>query len=169
MKIEGVLEDIIYRNEENGYTVALLDFNGTMVTIVGKMISANIGENLSVEGEYSNNKKYGYQISFNNYEVVLPKTLAGIEKYLSSGLIKGVGPVTAKNIVKTFKEDTFAVIEMAPEKLASVKGISKNKAYEIAEKFKELKDIQNAIMFLQGYQITTNMALKIFDISFLNN
>ena len=164
MKIEGVLEDIIYRNEENGYTVALLDFNGTMVTIVGKMISANIGENLSVEGEYSNNKKYGYQFSFNNYEVVLPKTLAGIEKYLSSGLIKGVGPVTAKNIVKTFKEDTFAVIEMAPEKLASVKGISKNKAYEIAEKFKELKDIQNAIMFLQGYQITTNMALKIFDI-----
>lgn len=164
MRIEGVLEDIIYRNDENGYTVALLDFNGTLVTIVGKMISANVGENLSIEGEFSNNKKYGYQFAFNNYEVVLPKTLAGIEKYLASGLIKGVGPVTAKNIVNTFKEDTFAVIEMAPDKLSKVRGISKNKAFEIAEKFKELKDIQNAIMFLQGYQITTNMALKIFDV-----
>ena len=164
MRIEGTIEDIVYRNEENGYTVALLDFNGTLVTIVGKMITANIGENLSVEGEFSNNKKYGYQFAFNNYEVILPKTLAGIEKYLASGLIKGVGPVTAKNIVKTFKEDTFSVIEMAPEKLAKIKGISKNKAFEIADKFKELRNIQNAIMFLQGYQITTNMALKIFDI-----
>ncbi len=164
MRIEGSIEDIIFRNDENGYTVALLDFNGTLVTIVGKMISANVGENISVEGEFSNNKKYGYQFAFNNYEVILPKTLAGIEKYLSSGLIKGVGPVTAKNIVSAFKQDTFAVIEMAPDKLAKVKGISKNKAFEIAEKFKELKNIQNAIMFLQGYQITTNMALKIFDI-----
>jgi len=164
MKIEGTIEDVVFRNEENGYTVALLDFNGTLVTIVGKMISANVGENISCEGEFSNNKKYGYQFSFNNYEITLPKTLAGIEKYLSSGLIKGVGPVTAKNIVKTFKEDTFAVIEMAPEKLAKVKGISKNKAFEITDKFKELKNIQNAIMFLQSYQITTNMALKIFDI-----
>ena len=83
MKIEGSIEDIIYRNEENGYTVALLDFNGTLVTIVGKMISANIGENISVDGEFSVNKKYGYQFAFNNYEVTLPKTLAGIEKYLS--------------------------------------------------------------------------------------
>jgi len=164
MKIEGSIEEIIYRNEENGYTVALLDFNGTLVTIVGKMISANIGENISVEGGFSVNKKYGYQFAFNNYEVTLPKTLAGIEKYLSSGLIKGVGPVTAKNIVNTFKQDTFDIIEMAPDKLASVRGISKNKAFEIAEKFKELKNIQNAIMFLQGYQITTNMALKIFNI-----
>lgn len=164
MRIEGTIEDIVYRNEENGYTVAILDFNGTMVTIVGKMISANIGENLCVEGEFSNNKKYGYQFSFTNYEVVLPKTLAGIEKYLGSGLIKGVGPTTAKNIVKTFKEDTFAIIEMSPDKLANVRGISKNKAFEIAEKFRELRNIQNAIMFLQSYQITTNMALKIFDI-----
>lgn len=164
MKIEGTIEDIVFRNEENGYTVALLDFNGTMVTIVGKMISCNIGENLTVEGEFSNNKKYGYQFTFNNYQITLPHTLAGIEKYLSSGLIKGVGPVTAKNIIQAFKEDTFAVIEMAPEKLAKVKGISRNKAYEISDKFRELKNIQNAIMFLQGYQITTNMALKIFDI-----
>lgn len=163
MQIEGSLEEIIFRNDENGYTVAVLSHNGTPVTIVGKLISANIGENLFLEGEYVNNKKFGYQFAFSSYEVVLPKTLAGIEKFLASGLIKGVGPVTAKNIVKEFKEDTFAVIEMAPDKLSKVKGVSSSKAFEISSKFSELKNIQNAVMFLQSYNITVNMALKIFD------
>ena len=163
MQIEGSLEEIIFRNDENGYTVAVLSHNGTPVTIVGKLISANIGENLFLEGEYVNNKKFGYQFAFSSYEVVLPKTLAGIEKFLASGLIKGVGPVTAKNIVKEFKEDTFAIIEMAPEKLSKVKGVSSAKAFEISSKFSELKNIQNAVMFLQSYNITVNMALKIFD------
>lgn len=164
MKIEGTLEDIIFRNDENGYTVALLDFKGTMVTAVGKLISANVGENLSLEGEFVKNKKYGYQFSFTAYEIVLPKTLAGIERYLSSGLIKGVGPVTAHNIVTCFKSDTFDIIEMAPERLAEVKGISKDKAFDIGSKFKELKSVQNAVMFLQNYNISTNMSLKIFEI-----
>lgn len=164
MQIEGSLEEIIFRNDENGYTVAVLSHNGTPVTIVGKLIAANIGENLFLEGEYVNNKKFGYQFAFSSYEVVLPKTLAGIEKFLASGLIKGVGPVTAKNIVKEFKEDTFAVIEMAPEKLSKVKGVSSAKAFEISSKFSELKNIQNAVMFLQSYNITVNMAMKIFDV-----
>ena len=164
MKIEGTLEDIIFRNEENGYTVGILDFKGTMVTAVGKLISANVGENLSLEGEFVKNKKYGYQFSFSSYETILPKTLAGIERYLSSGLIKGVGPVTAHNIVNHFKHDTFDIIEMAPERLSEVKGIGKDKALEIGSKFKELKNIQNAVMFLQNYNISTNMALKIFEI-----
>lgn len=164
MKIEGTLENIIYRNEENGYTVGLVDFKGTMVTIVGKLISANEGENLALEGEFVKNKKYGYQFSFTSYETVMPKTLAGIERYLSSGLIRGVGPVTAHNIVSYFKYSTFDIIEMAPERLAEIKGISKDKAMEIGLKFKELKSLQNAVMFLQGYNISTNMALKIFEI-----
>lgn len=164
MKIEGTLEDIIFRNEENGYTVGILDFKGTMVTIVGKLISANEGENLSLEGEFVKNKKYGYQFSFTSYETIMPKTLAGIEKYLSSGLIRGVGPVTAHNIVSYFKYNTFDIIEMAPERLSEIKGISKDKAMEIGLKFKELKSLQNAVMFLQGYNISTNMALKIFEI-----
>ncbi len=164
MKIEGTIEEIVFRNDENGYTVAVLSHNKTPVTIVGKMISANVGENLILEGEYVHNKKFGYQFAFSNYEITLPQTLVGIEKYLSSGLIKGVGPITAKNIVQKFKTDTFSIIEMAPEKLALVKGISKNKAYEISAKFFELRSIQNAIMFLQGYDISVNMALKIFDV-----
>ena len=135
-----------------------------MVTAVGKLISANVGENLSLEGEFVKNKKYGYQFSFTAYEIVLPKTLAGIERYLSSGLIKGVGPVTAHNIVTHFKSDTFDIIEMAPKRLAEVKGISKDKAFDIGSKFKELKSVQNAVMFLQNYNISTNMSLKIFEI-----
>ncbi len=163
MQIEGSLEQIIFRNDDNGYTVAVLLQNGTPVTIVGRLFSANVGENLSMEGEFVHNKKFGYQFAFSSYEVVLPKTVAGIEKFLSSGLIKGVGPVTAKNIVRAFKQDTFEIIEFTPERLAEVKGISMTKAMEIAGKFMELKNIQNAVMFLQQYNITINMALKIFD------
>ena len=141
-----------------------MDFKTTPVVCVGKLINANIGENLSLTGEYVNNSKYGYQFAFESYEVILPTSLAGIERYLSSGLIKGVGPVTAKNIVKHFKEQTFDIIEMSPSSLAEVKNISIKKALEIGEKFKELKKLQNTVMFLQKYNITTNMSLKIYEI-----
>lgn len=164
MQIEGPIEEIIFRNEQNGYTVFVLEFKTTPVICVGKLINANIGENLSLTGEYVNNSKYGYQFAFDSYEVILPSTLAGIERYLCSGLIKGVGPVTAKNIVNHFKEQTFDIIEMSPSSLAEVKNISMKKAIEIGEKFKELKKLQNSVMFLQKYNITTNMALKIYDV-----
>lgn len=163
MQIEGPIEEIIFRNEQNGYTVFILDFKSTPVTCVGKLVNANVGENLLLEGEYVNNSKYGYQFAFSNYEVTLPTTLAGIEKYLASGLIKGVGPVTARNIVKHFKEATFDIIDMSPSSLAEVKNISLKKALEIGDKFKELKKVQNTVMFLQKYNITTNTALKIYE------
>ncbi len=163
MLIEGPIEEIIFRNDENGYTVFLIDFKGALTTCVGKLVNANIGENLSLDGEFVNNNKYGLQFAFTNYEVVLPTSLSGIEKYLSSGLIKGVGPVTAKNIVQNFKEQTFDIIEMSPSSLAEIKNISMKKALEIGEKFKELKKMQNSIMFLQKYNISTNMAMKIYE------
>lgn len=164
MQIDGPIDEIIFRNEQNGYTVFLLDFHDTPVVCVGKLVNASVGENLMLDGEYVNNAKYGYQFAFNSYEVVLPTSLAGIERYLSSGLIKGVGPKTAKNIVNRFKEQTFDVIEFNPAALAEVKNISPQKALEIGEKFKELKKLQNAVMFLQKYNITTNMSLKIYEI-----
>ena len=164
MQIEGPIEDIIFRNEQNGYTVFIVDFKSTPVTCVGKLVNANIGENLSLDGDYVKNSKYGYQFAFTSYEVTLPKTLTGIEKYLASGLIKGVGPVTARNIVKHFKEQTFDIIEMSPSSLAEVKNISLKKALDIGDKFKELKKVQNTVMFLQKYNISTNMALKIYEV-----
>ena len=164
MQIEGPIEEIIFRNEQNGYTVFILDFKGTPVVCVGKLINANVGENLSLTGEYSNNSKYGYQFVFDSYEVILPSSLSGIEKYLASGLIKGVGPITARNIVSHFGMQTFDIIEMSPASLAEVKNISMKKALDIGDKFKELKKLQNSVMFLQKYNISTNMALKIYDI-----
>lgn len=164
MQIEGPIEDIIFRNEQNGYTVFVIDFKSTPVTCVGKLVSASVGENLSLDGEYVKNNKYGYQFAFTSYEVTLPKTLAGIEKYLASGLIKGVGPITARNIVRHFKEQTFDIIEMSPSSLAEVKNISLKKALDIGDKFKELKKVQNTVMFLQKYNISTNMALKIYEV-----
>lgn len=164
MLIQGSIEEIIFRNEQNGYTVMIIDFKNTPVTAVGKLLQANIGENLSLEGEYVNNNKYGYQFAFKSYEVIMPTSLAGIEKYLSSGLIKGIGPAIAQKIVDHFGKDTFDIIEMAPSSLAEIKGISNKKALEIGEKFKELKKMQNSVMFLQKYNISTNMALKIYEI-----
>lgn len=163
MHIEGSIEEIIFRNEQNGYTVCIVDHNNTPVTAVGKMISANIGENVALEGEFTNSK-YGFQFSFESYEIILPTSLSGIERYLSSGLIKGVGPITAKNIVAHFKDHTFDIIEMSPASLAEVKNISMKKALEIGDKFKELKKLQNSVMFLQKYNITTNMSMKIYEI-----
>lgn len=163
MHIEGVIEQIIFRNEQNGYSVFVLDKNGTPVTAVGKMVEVKIGENVALEGQFTQSK-YGYQFSFTSYEIVLPATLAGIERYLSSGLIKGVGPVTAHAIVDRFKERTFDVIEMSPSSLAEIKNISIKKALDIGDKFKELKKLQNSVMFLQKYDITINMALKIYEI-----
>ncbi len=163
MRIEGVIEEIIFRNDQNGYSVIVVDQNNTMTTCVGKMVSTNIGENIAMEGEFTNSK-YGLQFSFSSYEIIMPTTLKGIEQYLCSGLIKGVGPVTAKNIVSHFKENTFDIIEMSPTSLAEVKNISLKKALDIGEKFKELKKLQNSVMFLQKYNISTNMALKIYEI-----
>lgn len=164
MQIEGSIEEIIFRNDTNGYTVFVLDFKTNPVVCVGKLINANIGESISLEGEFVNNAKYGYQFAFTSYEVVLPTSLSGIERYLSSGLIKGVGPKTAHYIVEHFKENTFDIIEMSPTSLAEVKNISLKKALEIGEQFKELKKLQNTVMFLQKYNITTNMSLKIYEI-----
>lgn len=163
MRIEGVIEEVIFRNEQNGYTVMIVDQNNTMVTAVGKMISTNVGENIAMEGEFTTSK-YGVQFSFSSYEVIMPTSLKGIEQYLCSGLIKGIGPVTARNIVEHFKEQTFDIIEMSPTSLAEVKNISLKKALDIGEKFKELKKLQNSVMFLQKYNISTNMALKIYEI-----
>lgn len=162
MILKGSIEDIIYRNEENGYTVSLVNCSGELITAVGKFASANAGEVVELTGNYVKNKKFGEQFSATSVKILPPTSLSGIEKYLSSGLIKGIGEVTAKNIVDTFKEDTLEVIEFNPSKLTIVRGISASKAVKIAEAFKEIKKMQNAVMFLQKYNITTNMAVKIY-------
>ena len=167
MKIQGVIEEIIFRNEENGYTVAVISCSSDKVeeyiTITGKLADVKIGQELRLQGEYVNTK-YGEQFNFFEAEVTFPSTLSGIKKYLSSGLIRGVGVVTAEMIVNAFKKDTLDIIEYAPERLAEVRGISKKKALQISEAFNAIKKMQNSVMFLQKYNITTNMAIKIYNV-----
>lgn len=163
MALVGTIEDIVYRNEENGYTVARLEKDDSIVTVVGKFIDIQVGSMVSLEGKFERTK-YGVQYAFEKYEISMPKSLEGIEKYLGSGLIKGVGPITARKIVEIFGEETLDVLEYAPQKLAKISGISEKKAIEIGFSFKEHREVQNTIIFLQGFNITTNMSLKIYNI-----
>jgi exodeoxyribonuclease V alpha subunit len=162
MILKGTIEDIIYRNEENAYTVAKIDCSGELITAVGKFPSANSGELVELTGSYVKNAKFGEQFKAKNVKVLPPNTLEGIERYLSSGLIKGIGPATANKIVNKFKKDTLEIIEYNPQKLKQVNGISASKAEKIAEAFNEIKKMQNAVMFLQSHNITTNLAVKIY-------
>ena len=164
MKLSGIIEDVVYKNSANGYTVLNIDAEGILVTCVGRSADINEGEFVELVGEYTKSSKYGEQFSFSSIKVSEPVTNDGIVRYLSSGLIKGVGPVTAESIVKKFGKDTLSIIEYTPEKLMEVKGVSRSKAEMIGEAFLEIKNMQRAIMFLQERGMTTNMAVKIFNI-----
>ena len=164
MKLIGTIEDIIFRNEQNNYTVLIVNSNNQRITAVGKFPQVNEGLSVELEGQTSVNSKYGEQFSVQEVKILQPSSCLAIERYLSSGIIKGVGPVTAKKIVDTFKADTLAIIELNPMRLAEIKGISKAKAFEIGNAYTECHAMQEAIMFLQSHSISTNLALKIYDI-----
>ena len=162
---KGTVSGIIYRNEENGYTVLRLDTtDGDSIVCVGTFAMLSVGAVLSVSGKVSVHNQYGEQLAVDSYTVCDPTTRDGIVRYLSSGLIKGVGEVTARNIYDKFGSDTFGVIENNPMLLSKVKGISAKKAMDIANAVASLKAMQEQIMFLQGYGITVNLAVKIYNI-----
>lgn len=163
MKITGSIEDIIYKNSENGYTVLNIDYKGRLLTCVGKTVSANVGEDVEMEGDFVQNSKFGEQFAFVKIETVEPKSVESIKKYLASGLIRGIGPVTAEAIVRKFGTDTLSVLEYAPTRLKEVRGISEKKAFEIAQNYGNIKKMQNAVIFLQQYDISTNLSVKIFN------
>ena len=121
--IEGVVENIIYRNDANGYTVCDIDSDNTLVTAVGYMPFLNEGETVKVSGIWTNHPEYGRQLKVEGYDKIMPRTTETIEKYLASGAIKGIGPATAKKIVEKFGEDSLNVIQYYPDKLSQVKGI----------------------------------------------
>lgn len=161
-KIKGYVEHIVYRNEENGYTVFNLNNGDGDLTCVGKFHYIEEGELLELTGEYTVHKLYGTQLQVISSEVCAPEDLVSIERYLGSGAIKGVGAALAGRIVKKFREDTFRIIEEEPERLAEVKGISERKAREIAIQVEEKKDMRDAMIFLQKYGISTTLAARIY-------
>ena len=141
-EIKGYVEHIVYRNEENGYTVFNLNNEDGELTCVGKFHYIEEGELLELEGEYTVHKLYGTQLQVSASRVCAPEDLISIERYLGSGAIKGVGAALAGRIVKKFKEETFRIIEEEPERLAEVKGISERKAREIAVQVEEKKEMR---------------------------
>ncbi len=164
MKIKGDIVDVIFRNDENGYTVAVLDVEGDPVVCAGLFPSAIEGQTVAAEGEFVVHPKFGKQFKTTSVTEVKPDTEDGIVRYLGSGIIKGVGPVLAMRIVGKFGLKTFDVIEYTPHLLSTVTGISKRKAVEISESYGKIKIMQDAVMFLQSYGLTLNTALKIFSV-----
>lgn len=160
--VTGYVGHIVFRNEENGYTVFHLENDDGEVTCVGNFNFINEGEMLELAGEYVNHNVYGTQLKVTSHVVKEPEDVVSIERYLGSGAVKGVGAALAGRIVKKFKEDTFRIIEEEPERLAEIKGISERKAREIAEQVEEKKDMRKAMIYLQKYGISTKLAAKIY-------
>ena len=160
--IEGYVEHIIYRNQENGYTVANLVVEETEITCVGIFQYLNEGETIKAKGVYKEHPSYGQQFSVFSYEIVIPQDSLAMERYLGSGAIRGIGAALAARIVRHFGDDTLRIIETEPERLAEVKGISERKAREIAEQVEDKADMRKAMMFLQQYGISQTLGAKIY-------
>ena len=160
--LKGSIVETIFRNHENGYTVAVLETENQLITITGVFGTDPTGENIELYGKKVKHPKYGEQFQVSMYNSVLPTDLDQIENYLSSGFIKGVGKFTAKKIVDHFKEETFDIIQNNPSKLTEVEGIGQKKASMIAKSFAEQSDIKEIMMFLQSHNISTNYSLKIY-------
>ena len=162
MKLAGTILEIVYRNVENGYSVVWLDVNPMPCTAVGIFPPVTEGEAVEVEGEWVNNSKFGEQFAVEQVTVKPPTTKDAVFKYLSSGLFKGIGEVTAYAIVEKFGENTLNVIETAPSKLAEVKGVSVKKAMAVHDAYMSLREMQETIVYLQGYGVPLNTALRIY-------
>jgi exodeoxyribonuclease V alpha subunit len=162
--LQGQIERVTYTNDENGYTIAKLKVYGQrdLVTVVGNLMAPTPGEIIRMRGEWGNHPKYGKQFKIVQYKSLVPASVYGIEKYLGSGLIKGIGPVMAKRIVKVFGKETLEIIEKDTEKLADVHGIGKKRIGMIKKAWEEQKEIREVILFLQTHGVSSGYATKIF-------
>ena len=164
MLIKGSVERVVFRNAENGYSVLIISDSIISITAVGIVPPISEGEIVELEGDMITNSKYGEQLKIKSAKICLPNSLDSMTKYLSSGLFKGIGEVTAESIVKEFGEQTFDIIEKSPARLVKAKGMSTTKAMNLHEAFIELKDMQNTMVGLQKLDISLNLALKIYKI-----
>src|SRR5947208_4623633 len=167
--LEGSVESIVFRNEDNHYTVARFRpndsgrlFRDDLTTIVGMLPGVDVGELLSVEGEWEKDPKYGRQLHITSFTQRLPASKEGITRYLGSGLIKGIGPKKAQRIVEHFGEQTLAIIEQQPERLSEVKGISAKDREQIAKSWVEQSEIKELHLFLQSHDVSMNLATRIY-------
>ena len=169
--LRGVIERITFHNEENGYTVAKLAVEQPTrelphwqkeAPIVGNMVGVNVGEAVELRGRWEVHPQYGKQFTVSGMRSVLPATVAGIEKYLGSGLVKGVGPVTAKRVVAHFGKETLDIIDNHPQRLSEVSGVGRKRISMINAAWVEQKAIKEVMIFLQGHGVSAGLAAKIY-------
>ncbi|MCL2253826.1 MAG: ATP-dependent RecD-like DNA helicase [Lachnospiraceae bacterium] len=161
--ITGYVENIIYQNSENGYTVLSLCSDGEETILIGSLSGIDEGENIEVQGVFATHPVYGSQLKVSSYRTLVPTDAGSMERYLGSGAIKGIGEALAARIVKYHGADTFRIIEEEPERLSEIKGISERMAMSIAEQVQEKKEMREAFVFLQQYGISSTMAVKIYN------
>ncbi|NMS91022.1 ATP-dependent RecD-like DNA helicase [Clostridioides difficile] len=161
-KLEGMISEIVFKNEDNGYTIAHLVNEKDEIVIVGCMPTLAIGESIEVEGKWVNHKIYGTQFEVNSFMPVTPSSLEGIYVYLSSGMIHGIGEKMAKRIIDKFGVDTLNVIQNSPERLQEVEGIGSKKIKQIVKSYEEDRELRNIIIELSPFGITPNYCLKIY-------
>lgn len=161
-EIQGVVEGILFQNEDNGYVVAKIKEKSELITIVGCIPYITEGQSLRLSGQWVIHPQFGQQFKVENCEEILPSTVAGIEKYLASGVILGIGPVTAKKIVEKFGEKTFDILDNDIEQLKNIEGIGDKKIEIIYESYCKQREVKNIMVFLQTYGVTPNQCLKIY-------
>ncbi|MEA3485635.1 MAG: ATP-dependent RecD-like DNA helicase, partial [Candidatus Aerophobetes bacterium] len=164
-KIEVTIEKIVYYNQENDYLVARfssLQQPGRLLTLVGNIAEASPGQSLQIEGWWVGHPRYGRQFKIKTYKKLAPITIQGIKKYLGSGMIKGVGPVTADRIVDHFGKDSLEIIEKNPKRLEEVPGIGPKKKERITSSFREQEKIKEVMVFLHSYGVSSLFATKIY-------
>lgn len=164
MEITGEIISIIYKNEINSYTIAEIETDDELLTIVGYLPFINVGDTLKLIGKYVEHKEYGMQFKVDTFEKLMPKTLGALERYLANGNIKGIGEATAKKIIKKFGEETIHVFKYEPQKLAQIRGISEEKAIKMAESFVENWEVWQIVGFLDKFGIGAEHAKKVYDL-----
>ena len=167
-EIKGEVTDIIYQNEANSYTIAVFETEEEETTVVGYLPFVKSGDTLKVTGKFVEHKEYGRQFKVETFEKLMPETLGALERYLSNGTIKGIGEATAKKIIKKFGEDTINIFKFNPEKLAEIRGISENKAIEMAQSFIENWEVWQIVGFLEKFGLGAEHAKKIYDLLGVN-
>ena len=167
-EIEGVLTEIIYQNEVNSYVVGIFETEEEQITVVGYLPFISKGDTLKLVGKFVEHKDYGEQFKIETFEKLMPKTLGALETYLANGNVKGVGPATASKIINKFGEDTIHVLKFEPQKLAQIRGISKDKAIEISESFIENWEVWQIVGFLERFGIGAESAKKVYDLLGIN-
>ena len=161
-EIQGIIGDVVFHNEDNGYIIAHLNDNKQQITVVGIVPYIGEGQNLKLKGEWVNHPQFGKQFKITSCEEIIPSSLIGIEKYLASGVIQGIGPVTAKKIVQRFGEDTMNILDNEIERLKEIDGVGQKKIKLIFDSYSKQREVKNIMIFLQTYGVTPSQCVKIY-------